>query len=574
VVVREDHPADQRLVAYVVPRRGADLRSAALRAHLAGILPDYMVPAALIALDTLPLTSNGKLNRRALPAPDYNADSTRRIPRTPAEEILCAVFTEVLGVGQVGIDDGFFDLGGHSLLALRLIRAISERLHVTLLLSTIFEHQTVATLSPLLNATRAAESPALVDPSVLVADVSLDPAITTGACVPYCPEAGGPGSVLLTGATGFLGSFILREVLDRTTADVYCLVRATRAEKAMQRIQSNLAGYGLWDERTRKRIVPIQGDLSKPLLGLTSNRFDQLAKQVDVIYHNGARVNMMESYDQLKGANVVGTQEICRLAGRHQVKPVHYISTLSTVVAGAGDPKILPEGWVSDPALLGPGGYARSKWVAERIISIANDRGIPTAVYRPAEISGHSGTGAVGSNDAFWHYVRACIELGSAPLPDKDGEDSQDNLVPVDFVAQAFVHLAMTQRADGSVYNLSAPVSVDFSTVLERARIIGYPIHFVSYAEWTRRLEGTLEAGESTGRSSLEAVALLNSAIKAEAGRYPSDFDRSNLLRGLAGSGIECPVVGSRLLDRYFSYFIESGFFPSPNQIDVGLDLS
>ncbi len=562
VVIREDHPGARRLVAYVVPRSGADLQKAELRADVAAALPDYMVPTALITLDTLPLTSNGKLDRRALPVPDYAADSTGRIPRTAREVALCEVFTEVLGVGQIGIDDSFFDVGGYSMLALRLIRAINERFQTTLALSTVFEHQTVATLAPLLDTTQRTNAHELDDANDFIADVSLDPAITTEACIPYVPGAFGPSCVLLTGATGFLGSFILREVLDRTGADVYCLVRATNAEEAMGRIQSSLETYGLWSEPIRKRIVPIPGDLSEPLLGLTSHRFDELAKVIEVIYHNGARVNMMESYHQLRGPNVRGAQEICRLAARRRVKPVHYVSTVSTVVAGVEDGETLPETWVSDPGLLGPSGYARSKWVAERIIGIAHDREIPTAIYRPAEISGHSTTGAMGSDDALWHYVRACIELGSAPLPNEGGEWSKDNLVPVDFVAQAFVHLALTQQVDGSIYNLVAPDATDIRTVLEYARTIGYPMDFISPAEWARRLADALAAGGSNGRGSLEAVALLNSATEVETGRHPSDFDRRNLIRGLAGSGIECPVVGARLLDRYFRYFIESGFFP------------
>ncbi|MBU3871521.1 AMP-binding protein, partial [Streptomyces sp. 4503] len=161
VLVREDRPGDKRLVAYLVPAAdGGVPNGAELRRHMAARLPDYMVPSAFMTLDAFPLTPNGKLDRRALPAPDYGPGSTGgRAPRSPREEILCGLFAEVLGLESVTIDDDFFGLGGHSLLATKLVSRIRSVLDVELAVRRVFEAPTVAELAAVLDASAAVRSP-------------------------------------------------------------------------------------------------------------------------------------------------------------------------------------------------------------------------------------------------------------------------------------------------------------------------------------------------------------------------------------------------------------------------------
>jgi amino acid adenylation domain-containing protein/non-ribosomal peptide synthase protein (TIGR01720 family) len=144
VVVREDRPGDKRLVAYVVPAAGREADDAELREFVATALPEYMVPAAVMTLGTLPVTANGKIDRAALPAPDFAGAAGGRGPATPTEEVLCGLFAEVLGLDRVGAEDSFFDLGGDSLLAMRLIARIRAVMDTELSIKDLFGAPTVA----------------------------------------------------------------------------------------------------------------------------------------------------------------------------------------------------------------------------------------------------------------------------------------------------------------------------------------------------------------------------------------------------------------------------------------------
>ncbi|MEU8686800.1 amino acid adenylation domain-containing protein, partial [Streptomyces sp. NPDC048611] len=162
VVAREDVPGDKRVVGYVVPRDEA-CDPAAMRSWLHGRLPEFMVPSAIVALDRLPLTGNGKVDRRLLPAPAYGADvGGSRGARTPVEEVLCGLFADVLGLAEVGAEDDFFALGGHSLLATRLSSRVRVVLGRELPVRVVFEVPTVAGLAAWLEGSEGVVRPALV----------------------------------------------------------------------------------------------------------------------------------------------------------------------------------------------------------------------------------------------------------------------------------------------------------------------------------------------------------------------------------------------------------------------------
>jgi len=206
-----------------------------------------------------------------------------------------------------------------------------------------------------------------------------------------------------------------REFVGGLGAKTY-LARGEDGDRAGERIRVSLEHYRLWDESFRSRIVAVAGDLAAPRFGLDQAGYTRLAERIDLIFHNGARVNHIEPYARLRAANVSGTREVLRLATNGRIKPVHYISTANTVIPVALAPDFTgPEDTELSVAEVSDNGYVASKWVAEQLVRQAGERGVPVRIYRPGLVSGDPRSGVNSADDSFWNMIRAAAILGMAP---------------------------------------------------------------------------------------------------------------------------------------------------------------
>ncbi|MEP7308964.1 MAG: amino acid adenylation domain-containing protein [Acidobacteriota bacterium] len=561
VVLREG-PADMpALVAYVVPAPAAAIEPERLRDALRRSLPDYMVPSAFVALDALPLTTSGKLDRARLPAPAAHVSKVAEAPRDEVEARLMAIWRDALGCSTIGVDDHFFELGGHSMLAVRVLASVREALGVSVPVRALFEEPTIAALAAVVRRLQAGDGPLPVTSSMnLEQHVRLAPDIWPPSSR---MEHTGAGPLLLTGATGFLGAFLLRELLDRTAADVVCLARGASQDAALGRVMRALETQGLRRAGDERRVSAVCGDLAEPRLGLTESAFDTLASTIGAIYHNGALVNFLQPYQALAPANVGGTEEVLRLACRHVLKPVHMVSTIDVL----GRASLT----VSEDTPLGGSegletGYAQTKWVAERLAMLARDRGVPLALYRPARIIGDSRTGAWNTDDFAARVIKGCLQAGLAPA-----DPPWDNLSPVEFVSAAIVELSLHPSAlTTPAFHVVNPRWFLWGRMIDFARQRGYRLEVVSYAEWYAALTGTVAVPDN-------ALAPLLALFPAPAGvsddetpvaaGEPSPPPGPECHRAqaiLVERGITCPTVDDALLGRYFDYFVRSGFLEPP----------
>jgi thioester reductase-like protein len=427
-------------------------------------------------------------------------------------------------------------------------------------LRQFFEKPTIAELAGLIeDLSRSGTAPATEAAPVasLAEEVILDPEITPAEAAP--PSLREPEQIFLTGATGYLGAFLLRDLLLQTRAEIFCLVRSATVEEGKRRVRESLEAHGLWNEGLSERIMAVAGDLAQPLLGLSQAQFDQLAIKIDTIFHNGALVNMVSPYEALKAANVFGTREVLRLACQSKVKPLHYISTVSVfdLANPRGSAAILEQDSLDHGGQLA-GGYSQSKWVAEKLVAMARDRGLPVAIYRPGRIIGAADTGIWNTDDFMCGLIKACVELGLAPDLDMPVE-----VVPVDYVSGAAVLLSLRPQSLGQAFHLVNPAAGRLSELLDGLRAFGYPVRKVPYPAWF---------GEAMRRGGPGVEGILRAFLpapsapetKATAGQNGPTFDCRNTLAGLANTPIACPGLDADLVGRYLSGFVRRGFLPAP----------
>lgn len=552
VLVRENRPGNKQLVAYVVG--SGTLTAELLRDKLKASLPDYMLPGAVVFLERMPLTANGKIDRKALPEPDMTEAAKSRYvaPATETETALAAIWRELLGIERVGRHDDFFSLGGHSLLAVQLPLAVQKQFKIELPLKRFFELPTVAAQARLIDTGESGED--LLD---LEAEAVLDAAIVPLPSAPVNVAAA--RALFLTGATGFLGVFLLAELLEQSYAKIYCLVRASDEQQALTRLQGQIAYYELQDGIDWSRIIAVCGDLSEPRLGLSEMRYAEIAEQVEVIYHNGALVNFIQPYKALKAANVLGTEAVLRLACYRTAKAIHYVSTLSVFSEAAANPQGYKENDEPEPGADLPNGYAQSKWVAEKQVRSAGDRGFQVTVYRPATVAGDSRSGIWNTEDFLCRLIKGCIQMGYAPV-----ESVRMDMAPVDYMSRAIVALSLLPSSTGACFHLNHPAPPYSDQLLDAFSRSGYSLDRIPYKDWLKKLLET----NCQDFALLPLLSMFSAQEEDDRTELPEEntirYDCSETQEVLSKLGIDCALLEDELLTRYQAYFKRSGFILEP----------
>jgi thioester reductase-like protein len=350
--------------------------------------------------------------------------------------------------------------------------------------------------------------------SQLLKDAEVELNITVGKCRNINVS---PTIIFITGTTGFVGAFLLAEMLKVYPLDCkfVCLVRCKSSMNPLDRIRQNMRFLQLWNEDFQERIVALRGDLAKDRFGFDSKTYEDLAATVNIIFHCGATVNFVLPYSTLYGPNVYGTREVIRLACHASTCiPIQYISTMS----------VLPSGMTQEISIdnISPdhlkSGYAQSKWVAEKLIVKASHAGLPVVIYRLGSIGASTETGACNLHDFNTLLVGTIMKIGCYPATLVNMMLKE---VPVNHTVQTIISLGHIQPdIYETIYHIvNENGGISFQNVLEGIRSCGIQIESIPYDEWRAKLmleSKQNELFESTGEFFLHHTFKQKSTMSLE----------------------------------------------------------
>ncbi|UZE12151.1 non-ribosomal peptide synthetase [Pseudomonas sp. B21-053] len=451
----------------------------ALKAHAVQFLPDYMQPGAWTELESMPFASNGKVDRKALLALPVNVleNSARRLPTSADEELLLEIWAELLELpaSDISTDESFFNLGGHSILLSRMLLRLREEFGRSISINRFIELPTIAKLATLVRGSGTEE--------VLSAQAMADAFRELDMQPLPVSRMGDVHKVIVTGANSFVGVHIVEALLAWGATEVACLVRDGGGQSAAERFAQALRENRL-EHLDLHRVRVYSADITRPSLGLAQDVYERLDREFGALVHNAANVNHVLDYESLARDNVEPIFECLRLCEGRSKKIFNFVSTLSASSTISDDGRVLELPAAQTPPIYIKNGYNLSKWVGERILERARERGVRVNLYRPGNISFNSLTGVCQPHkNRLMLMLKGSIQLGQVP------EFSLNfDLMPVDFLARFIAFHASRYQPEHAVFNLHNPEPLSWDAYVDSFREAGREFSMVSVADWQQQL--------------------------------------------------------------------------------------
>lgn len=584
-----------------------------IRDHLKSRLPEYAIPAIIIFLDKLPLNPNGKIDKPKLPFPDIaeltantsEEDLKRWESLSPTEQKVASLWAELicgLNAKRITQQDDFFDLGGHSILAQQMLLHVRRETGALISIYTLYQSPTLREFSAEIEKKLCPEDNVIIGAKHKVVDYakSLEDLVKT---LPTEYQTADPKNihnvehptVLVTGATGFLGNYIIKDILGRTARQfrVVAHIRGAKEPKAaFIRLKNSLIANNIWQDSWEQYLSCVVGDLSMPKLGISSEVWDELASKIDIVIHNGASVHWVKSYQQMLAPNVISTIDAMSLCNIGKPKIFafvsstsvldtdHYISLNNKNISLCRTALECDDVQGSRSGLKT--GYGQTKWVSEQLVLTSGLRGLCGSIIRPGYILGDKETGVCNTDDFLVRMLKGCVQISARPRI-----INTINAIPVNHVAR-LIAAASLNPLPASFFPSSAQ-SLNHIHVIHGAGhpclrmneflasldYYGFSVQEVDYDVWKNELDIYISSGGKEKDCEQHALMPLYHFCMSDlpATTRAPDLDDRNAIAVLrddarywtgidesAGDGITREDVGKIL-----AYLVEIGFMQRPN---------
>ncbi|WP_261701586.1 non-ribosomal peptide synthetase family protein [Staphylococcus equorum] len=465
IVARPMVDNELSICAYLVSDDSLDFGS--LKTSLGQKLPDYMIPAYMTQLDELPVTSNGKLNKKALP--EIKVESKVYVaPTNDMESAVAETFEAVLHVDQISIHDNFFEMGGDSLKAIKLTSLISKSYNISI--KDIFELQTIASISKALvereEMNVMTKLDALKIPNVknehhfnsdFISEIN-DYKVKSNENYKFIDKdvVKSDKQILLTGATGYLGIHILKDLLERKDLIIYVLVRNSEKISGENKLNNNWFYYFNSQLKTEdlSRIHFVEGDIESKYLGFSNSNYDYLVNNIDIIINAAANVNHFATEESSYNTNVKSIHNLISFAKDKNKKEIHHMSTISIASGSIEDKDSSTFSEYDVDISQKPNNiYIDSKIEAEKLLIAYREEGIETNIYRLGNLQCDSRTGIFQKNEennAFYSVIKSFKMLQKFPRLEEDDLE----FTHVDQAAKACNKLILNDQLSNEIHHI------------------------------------------------------------------------------------------------------------------------
>ena len=467
-IVLADQSSDKSsyLVAYIVYNNEISIKD--LKEYLKDKLPEYMVPSYFVKVDEIPINSNGKVDRRYLKTLEYTVDKRIKYvaPRDDFEKKLKKIVEEKLQIKNIGIDEDILDLGADSLTLMQIAVELLKY-NYTINIQQFYEERTIRKI----NDTRKLENIKIQDIKKLEKNIyfSFDSDFSKEKII--------FDNVLLTGVTGFLGIHILYDLIIRTNANIYCLIRKKDNEKPKQRLINKIKYYFKDDfkilKEIDKRIIVIQGDITKERLGLKKELYRELGYKIDTVIHSAAIVDHYGDKEKFNLINVEGTNKIIDFCQIFKIK-LNYISTISVSADFISEEKNIREFnektlYIGQPYYKNI--YINTKFEAEYNIWKETKKGLESTIYRMGNITSRYSDGKFQENkqkNAFLNRISNFLKLDFVTI---NMLEYEFDMSPVDVCSKFIVEFIQYKSSYGKNFHVFNNNKVTFKEILNKLQI-------------------------------------------------------------------------------------------------------